>query len=94
MLFLSLPLLAADWSSAMVSGDCTGVVATLVSPTVPIERLVLARCLEAHGDVEQALARYEALRLERTTKIVNGSAESGRRFHNPTLADPDAAPSA
>lgn len=55
------------------------------------DALVLARCLEAHADVATALARYEALRLERTTKIVNGSVESGRRFHNPTLADPAAA---
>ena len=49
--------------------------------------LVLARCLDAHADVEAALQRYEAMRLERTTRIVNGSAETGRRFHNPTLAD-------
>lgn len=53
--------------------------------------LVLARCLDAHSDVGTALSRYEALRLERTTKIVNGSSETGRRFHNPTLADPTAA---
>ena len=37
------------------------------------------------------LNRYEAVRIERTTRIVNGSAETGRRFHNPTLADPAAA---
>ena len=55
------------------------------------DALVLGRCLEAHDDVTKALARYEALRLERTTKTVNGSVESGRRFHNATLADPDAA---
>lgn len=53
--------------------------------------LVVARCLEAHDDVATALGRYEALRLERTTKIVNGAVESGRRFHNATLADPQAA---
>lgn len=50
--------------------------------------LVLARCFEAHADPATALARFEAARLDRTTKIVNGSAETGRRFHNPTLADP------
>ncbi len=55
------------------------------------DALVLARCLAAHSDVAVALARYEAARLERTTKIVNGSVESGRRFHNATLADPAAA---
>ncbi len=53
--------------------------------------LVLARCLEAHDDVGTALTRFEGMRLERTTKIVNGSSETGRRFHNPTLADPQAA---
>ena len=53
--------------------------------------LVLARCLDAHADVGHALARYEAVRLERTTKIVDGSAATGKRFHNPTLADPAAA---
>ena len=55
------------------------------------DALVLARCLDAHSDVAVALARYEAARLERTTKIVNGAVESGRRFHNATLADPAAA---
>ena len=53
--------------------------------------LILARCLEAYSDVATALKRYEAVRIERTTRIVNGSAETGRRFHNPTLADPAAA---
>ena len=53
--------------------------------------LVLARCLDAHADVAIALQRYEALRLERTTKIVDGSAATGKRFHNPTLADDAAA---
>ena len=53
--------------------------------------LVLARCIEAHADIEAALTHYEALRLDRTTKIVNGSTESGRRFHNPALADPQSA---
>ena len=53
--------------------------------------LIVARCLDAHADVGAALARYEALRLNRTTKIVDGSAATGKRFHNPTLADPAAA---
>ena len=53
--------------------------------------LVLARCFAAYADPASALQRYEAMRLDRTTKIVNGSAETGRRFHNPTLADDAAA---
>lgn len=52
---------------------------------------VLARCLAAQGAEDgdacaRALARYEALRLERTTQIVLKSNENGRRFHNPALA--------
>jgi len=51
--------------------------------------IVLARCLAANAEhPEAALARYEALRLERTSRIVLGSAANGARFHNPVLADP------
>jgi salicylate hydroxylase len=51
--------------------------------------IVLARCLAANaGHPHAALARYEALRLERTSRIVLGSAANAARFHNPLLADP------
>ncbi len=51
---------------------------------------ILARCLAAAPrDPASALARYEAARLERTAKIVRGSAENAKRFHNPLLADRD-----
>jgi salicylate hydroxylase len=50
--------------------------------------IVLARCLAKYGaDHETAFARYEAARLLRTTRVVDGSAENARRFHNPRLAD-------
>jgi salicylate hydroxylase len=49
--------------------------------------LVLARCLEAYDDPQTALNRYEAARIERTTRIVLGSSENAKRFHNPALAD-------
>ena len=49
--------------------------------------LVLARCLEAHDDVATALVAYEAARIERTSRVVRGSAENGRRFHNNMLSD-------
>ncbi len=52
------------------------------------DAMVLARCLEAHDDVETALTRYQDARLERTSKIVLGSAANTRRFHNKDLADP------
>ena len=51
--------------------------------------IVLARCLAANAEhPESAMARYEALRLERTSRIVVGSAANAARFHNPLLADP------
>jgi salicylate hydroxylase len=46
---------------------------------------ILARALETYSDIPTALQRYEAARLERTTRIVEGSAGNARRFHNPEL---------
>jgi salicylate hydroxylase len=51
------------------------------------DALVLARCLE-NFDVPTALRRYEQVRLERTARIVRGSSDNTRRFHNPALGDP------
>ena len=51
------------------------------------DAMVLARCLAAYDDVETALARYDAARVERTAKLVRGANEAARRFHNPALAD-------
>ena len=51
------------------------------------DAMIVARCLDAAGDIEPAFRRYEAARLDRTTRIVQGSAENARRFHNPQLAD-------
>ncbi len=55
------------------------------------DAIVLARCLQSHASVHDALAIYQALRLQRTTKVVEGSAANARRFHNPALADPQTA---
>jgi salicylate hydroxylase len=53
---------------------------------------VLARCLAAQpGDAAAALVRYERARHERTTRIVNRSAEMLERFHNNQLGSPEAA---
>jgi salicylate hydroxylase len=53
---------------------------------------VLARALEAaDGDIAQGLKRYEQARIERTTKVVLGSAENGRRFQSRTLANAEEA---
>lgn len=52
------------------------------------DAVVLARCLEAHADTPlTGLQRYQQLRLERTSRIVQGSAANAERFHNPLLAD-------
>ena len=40
-----------------------------------------------HEQPEVALAHYEAARRERTTRVVNGSAEMTGKFHNDALAD-------
>jgi salicylate hydroxylase len=48
---------------------------------------VLGRASEApHLDLTAALRRFEALRLERTSRMVRGSAANAERFHNPALA--------
>lgn len=53
---------------------------------------VLARCLERYpSDPEHALQVYQSSRIERTTRIVRGSAANLGRFHNPLLATPGAA---
>ena len=49
--------------------------------------MIVARCLEAFP-VQDALRRFETVRLDRTAAIVRGSAENTGRFHNPALADP------
>ena len=52
------------------------------------DAFVLARALSSYGDDHAtAFARYEAARIPRTTKVVDGSAANTKRFHNPRLAD-------
>lgn len=48
---------------------------------------VLARCLDAHPTIAQALHCYDRARVDRTARIVRGSAENTKRFHNPALGD-------
>lgn len=82
----------AEWTRGRVTlmGDAA-------HPTLPFlaqgaamaieDALVLARSIEAHGErIGAALQRYQALRIERTTRIVRGSAENAKRFHSPALA--------
>lgn len=92
---LSRPPLA-DWQDgrSVLIGDAA-------HPTLPFlaqganmaleDALLLARCLTELDDVPTALARFVALRLPRTSRIVQGAADNTQRFHNPLLADPDTA---
>ncbi len=48
--------------------------------------LVLARSVEKHGVLPQALSAYEAARRERANRAVSGSADNAKRFHNPDMA--------
>jgi salicylate hydroxylase len=49
--------------------------------------MVLARCIAAYDNVETALSRYDAARVERTARLVQGANDMAKRFHNPALAD-------
>ncbi len=86
-----------NWSTGAVTllGDAA-------HPTLPFlaqgaamameDGFVLARALAAHrDDIAQALASYEAARVQRTSAIVRGSNDNTARFHNPKLADVDGA---
>ncbi len=50
--------------------------------------MVLSRCLEAASasGVPAALARYEAVRIERTSRMVRGATANTDRFHSRELA--------
>ncbi len=49
--------------------------------------MVLSRCLEgvAAADLPAALARYEAARIERTSRMVRGATANTERFHSEQL---------
>jgi salicylate hydroxylase len=48
---------------------------------------MLARALAlCPTEPAQAFARYEAVRKDRTARVVEGSAANTQRFHNPALA--------
>lgn len=54
--------------------------------------LVLARAMDAYApDVVRGFASYEAVRKERTSRLVAGAEENVKRITNPILADPSSA---
>jgi len=89
-LMLRRPL--ANWTSGRVTllGDaCHPTLPMLAQGAVQAieDGFVLGRALAEVSTVPDALRRYEAARHERTTKMVLGSAENAKRFHNPALAE-------
>ncbi|MEJ7930551.1 FAD-dependent monooxygenase [Ramlibacter sp. AN1015] len=86
-----------NWTNGRISllGDAA-------HPTLPFlaqgagmaieDACVLARALEQHADdLSLGLRVYQASRIERTTRIVQGSAANAHRFHNRALATPEGA---
>jgi salicylate hydroxylase len=55
--------------------------------------MVLSRCLEgvALADIPAALSRYEAARIERTSRMVRGATANTERFHSRELATEESA---
>jgi salicylate hydroxylase len=51
------------------------------------DSMILARCLEAFASIDLALQRYEAARLDRTSRIVQASFDRMMRTRD-ELADP------
>jgi salicylate hydroxylase len=94
-------LMGRDPMDSWISGR-TALLGDACHPTLPFlaqgagmaieDGLVLARAVAAlSNQPAEALRLFEATRIERTSKIVSGSAENGRRFHNPALADREGA---
>lgn len=87
----------SNWTSGRVTllGDAAHATLPFMSQGAAMaieDGYVLARCLEHYAaDPGHALQVYQSLRIERTTRIVRGSADNLKRFHNPLLATPGAA---
>jgi len=99
-------LMVREPMTTWVSGNAT-LLGDACHPTLPFlaqgaamaieDGYLLARCLAEHGQdgagPGAALKRYEALRIERTSRVVRGSAANATRFHNPELARAEGASS-
>ncbi|MEZ5709960.1 MAG: FAD-dependent monooxygenase [Blastomonas sp.] len=49
---------------------------------------ILGRAFDEFDTIDEALDRYQKMRVPRTTKAVQGAYANTERFHNPALADP------
>jgi salicylate hydroxylase len=81
------------------SDGCITLLGDACHPTLPFlgqgatmsieDGLILARALEAYGpDVAHGFSAYEAVRKERTSRLVDGAADNAKRVTNPILAEP------
>jgi salicylate hydroxylase len=52
------------------------------------DAFILGRAFVEFDNVDAALAHYQAARIPRTTRAVNGATANTERFHNPALAEP------
>jgi len=83
------------------SRGCVSLLGDACHPTLPMlaqgaaqaieDGVVLARALAQQADIPAGLRTYEAARVERTARMVRGSAENATRFHNPALAHAEGA---
>lgn len=53
--------------------------------------VVLGRCIDKYDDPVEALKRYEAARVDRTTRMVLGAKDNTARFHEAALATEEGA---
>jgi len=82
---------------ARLAEGCVALLGDAAHPMLPFlaqganmaieDAMVLARCLQSFADRAEALRRYDAARLARTTRAMLGSLDNTTRFHNPALAD-------
>jgi salicylate hydroxylase len=52
------------------------------------DALILGRAFEEFDTLDAALGHYQAARIPRTTRAVQGALGNAKRFNNPTLAEP------
>ncbi|MDO7840799.1 FAD-dependent monooxygenase [Sphingomonas immobilis] len=55
------------------------------------DALVAVRCLDRHADPVTAFRAFEEMRLERTGRIVQGSSDQAKIFHNAAYAEAETA---
>jgi len=77
----------------LIGDACHPTLPTLAQGAVQAieDAYILARFIRDISDIEAALQNYEDARIERTSRMVTGSNDNAKRFHNPVLADGEGA---